>query len=56
MAEQAPTKKRNRQSETARYDRPHDYYSTGPHRRGFFARRWAGDPIMTGPTVITAHP
>ena len=49
VAEQAPTKKRNRQSETARYDRPHDYYSTGPHRRGLFARRWSGDRYYDWP-------
>ena len=48
VAEQAPTKKRNRQSETARYDRPDYYYPSGPQRRGFFARRWSGVPYYEG--------
>ena len=48
VAKQAPTKKRNRQSETARYDRPDYYYPSGPQRRGFFARRWSGVPYYEG--------
>jgi lipoprotein-anchoring transpeptidase ErfK/SrfK len=56
VAKQGPTKKRSRQTETARYDRPQYYYPSGPQRRGVFARRWSGGPYFNGPQGYDSPP
>ena len=49
VANQARSKKRNRQAAMARYDRPDYYYPSRPQRRGLFARRSFNGPYDDGP-------